>query len=129
MTQSRFELSVATLAVIFFLSAYCADWLEIELRQLPVIGLSVVGLIVALPFFLTLMLVQKRIKQLELDEYQAYKLRERVAYASMAALFYTLVKGFMIQYKPEAGAPFYVWPAAFWYVTFWFNGLFGPHKP
>ena len=64
MTQSRFELSVATLAVIFFLSAYCADWLDIELRQLPVIGLSVVGLIVALPFFLTLMLVQKRIKQL-----------------------------------------------------------------
>ena len=117
------------LATAFITLAYVADRNEEWLRTLPATARAAIGIVVVIPFILSILAYMLRVKALQGDEYQANMLQQRMAYATMASILYTLMKGFIDQYGEQRSAPFYIWPAIYWYLIFWFSGLFGPYKP
>jgi hypothetical protein len=129
MTNVRFNIYLALLAFMFVTMAYAADQNEALLRQLPELSRVAIALAIAAPVALSLLVFMLRVKELKNDEYQAEMLNQRMVYATMTSLLYSVVKGFTDQYGQVAATPFYVWPIIYWYLTFWFSSLFGPYKP
>ena len=129
MTNFKFNAALFLLAVTFVFFSYLAELNADYLRSITAIGRALLGMIVVTPFILTMLVCMIRVKALEHDEYQANMLQQRMIYAVGAAMLYSLMKGFIDQYGETQNAPFYIWPAVYWYLTFWFSGLLGPYKP
>lgn len=128
MTNKRFNIYLFLLAAAFLGLAYAAHLNEAILHQTSAVARTVIGFVVASPFVLSIFVFMLRMKALKHDEYQANMLQQRMVYATMAAMFYALIKGFTDQYDEAQHAPLYIWPAVYWYLTFWFSSLFGPYK-
>ena len=128
-TSKGLNIALLLLSTIFLGLAYLAHVNQLQLQQMSSLARTVVGILVASPFALSFLAYMLRMRSLKRDEYQANMLRQRMEYATMAAIFYALIKGFSQQYGEAEGTPFYIWPAVFWYLIFWFSSVFGPYKP
>jgi hypothetical protein len=129
MTNLKFNIYMVSLAAIFVALALVAHQNGTLLRELSGLGRVVIGLVVATPVMLSLFVFMLRVKALKHDEYQAQMLQQRMVYAIMTSMLYSVVMGFAGQYGQTGSAPFYVVPVAYWYGTFWLSSLLGPYKP
>lgn len=130
MTNLRFNIYLMLLAATFVGLAFAAEQNADYLRQLSFWLRMALAFVTAAPFMLSILLYMLRLKELRQDEYQAHLLQQRMAFATMAALFYTIFMGFTERYGPDAGvAVLYILPALAWYGAFAVSGLFGSEKP
>lgn len=129
MTNFRFTISTVLCAAIFVGLAYVADQNSALLRQLSVLGRTAIGLAIAAPVVISIFVFMLRVKELKSDEYQAQMLNQRMVYATMASMLYSIIKGFTDHHGQVATTPFYVWPVVYWYLTFWLSSLLGPYRP
>jgi hypothetical protein len=129
MTNLKFHIYMVLFAVIFVGLAFMAHQYTTQLRAMSELGRVGIGLVIAAPVLLTLFVFMLRVNALKQDEYQAQMLQQRMVYAIMVSMLYSIVMGFAGHYGQAGTAPFYVTPVVYWYGTFWLSSLLGPYKP
>lgn len=129
MTNLKFNIYMVSFAAIFVGLAFVAHQNSAQLRELSGLGLMAIGLVIATPVMMSLFVFMLRVRALKHDEYQAQMLQQRMVYAIMTSMLYSVVMGFAGHYGQAGSAPFYVVPVAYWYGTFLLSSLLGPYKP
>lgn len=128
MTNLRFHIYLLLLAALSIALAYAAEQNEEDLRQLSSPIRLAIGLVITVPFWLSIFTYFRRLKALEHDEYQSHMLQRRMAYATAVAISYSTAMSFWDVYGQAEVGPVYIYAPLFWYGTFAVSGFFGPEK-